>query len=466
MALGETRMALATDGRRASSRGSAKVLSRLSQGVLRAATRLRAAGTRTFRDGLWIGLAALALAPTGAWAATRETAPAAYVFLHPEAKGTWREGLPADAVAVSPTCVYSKAEGTVYLLAELSGLGKGYETEFFLLGHLSDRAYEGLAVAWDAPSAVAKAVEALGVPKGLPARTLRGLGMAQGERFTVRLRRLGKDKDFRPLSDFVSDDCSTPAQALFARGFPYVGTTGYDDEMPAAVIAAYTEAKSLFGLPYTAPKGAVYGLFRATEEQEAGTPVVVALKWERLPEGQARVLRRRCEVTAETLAAPDAFLETLKALSEDPRDVFLDVRLAPSLKLREVARFARLLLAVEAQSGFTLDAPAKGQVPLRAFAPQAAWRERSKRVFQPWEIELRRGEAGVEATLCQILEDWTVEGPDPALTRKCYPGVTPQTLRDTMRKVDVSGGKIYVAFFYCAPEVTVGDLAPFAEAIR
>lgn len=412
------------------------------------------------------GLAALvALAPAVAtFGAPRETAPAAYVFQHPEARETWREGLPADCVAVSPTCLYSKAEATVYLLAELSGLGKGYETEFFLLGHLSDRAYEGLAVAWDAPSTVAKAVEALGVPKGVPAKTLRGLGMAQGERFTLQLRRLGQDNAFRPLADFVRDDCSTPAQNLFGRGFPYVGATGYDDTMPAAIIAAYTEDKSLFGLPYTAAKGAVYGLFRAVEDCAAGTPTVVALKWERLP-GKARVLRHRVELTAETLAAPEAFLAELKALCDDPRDVFLDVRLASTLRLAEVARFAKLLLALEAQGGFTLDAPAKGQLSLRAFAPQEAWRERSKRVFQPWEIELTKGTAGVEATLCQILEDWTVEGPDPALTRKCYPNVTPKTLLDTLRKVDVNGGKVYVAFFYCSPEITVGDLAPFAEAI-
>lgn len=395
----------------------------------------------------------------------RETAPAAYVFQHPETRETWREGLPTDCVAVSPTCVYSKAEATVYLLAELSGLGKGYETEFFLLGRLSDRAYEGLAVAWDAPSVVSRAVEALGVTKGVPAQMLRGLSMAQGERFTMQLRRLGQDSAFRPLADFVKDDCSTPAQNLFGRGFPYVGATGYDDAMPAAIIAAYTESKSLFGLPYTAAKGAVYGLFRATEDQVAGTPAVVALKWERLP-GKTRVLRHRVELTVATLGEPEAFLSELKSLCEDPRDVFLDVRLAPTLRLSEVARFARLLLALESQGGFTLDAPAKGQIPLRAFAPQEAWRERTKRVFQPWEIELAKGAKGeVEATLCQILEDWTVEGPDPALTRKCYPGVTPQTLQDTLRKVDVNGGKVYVAFFYCAPDITVGDLVPFTEAI-
>ncbi len=397
--------------------------------------------------------------------ATVERAPAAYHFRTPEAKQTWREGLPADCVALSPTCSYSPQERTVYLLAELTGLNKGYEVEFFLLGYLSDRAYEALAIAWDAPSTVAKAVEALGVPKGVPPQTLRGLGMAQGERFTMALRALDKEAPWKGLGDFISDGCSTPAQALFTRGFPYVGATIPDNEMPAAIVSGYTERTSVFGLPYEAPKGAVYGLFRATTETSPGTPMVVALKWERLPEGQARVLRHQVLITAETLASPEPFLTELKALCEDPRDVFLDVRLAPDLRLDAIARFAHMLLALEAQGGFTLDMPARGQIPLRAFAPSESWRDRTARVFQPWEVEVVRGAKGLEVTLCQILEDWTVDGPDPALTRKCYPGMTPQTLPKVMEAVDVNGGKVYVAFFYCAPGVTVGDLAPFAEAV-
>lgn len=409
---------------------------------------------------------ALLGAPLGA--APQDTAPAAFHFVHPEAKETWREGLPQDCVAVSPTCVYSPSERTVFALTELCGLGEGYEVEFLLLGNLSDRAYEGLAIAWDAPSVIGKAVAALGVPKGVAASVQRGLGMAQGERFTVEVKRLGKDEAFRPLADFVNDQCSTPAQNLFARGFPYVGADGHDDEMPASVIAAYAEPDSLFGLPYPAPKGAVYGLFTAKTNEEAGTPTIVALRWQRLPDGQARVLKHRVDVTTATLTNPDPLLAELKKVCEDPRDVFLDVRLAPTLPLAKIVPFARLLVALEAEGGFTIDAPAKGQVSLRAFLPNDAWRDRKARVFQPWEVEIapppKPGETPV-VTLCQILEDWTVDGPDPALTRKCYPDMTAKTIAETLKRVDVSAGRVYVVFFYAAPGVTVGDLAPFAEAL-
>ena len=411
-------------------------------------------------------LLALTLAPLHA--APQDAAPAAYTFTRADAKATWRQGLPEDCREVTPTCVYSPSRGAVYLLAELCGLEEGYEVEFFLLGALSDRAYEALAIAWDAPSTVVKAFAALGVPAGARADPQRGRAMAQGERVTMSLRRLGKDDAFRPLSDFVDDRCSTPAQNLFARGFPYIGTTGFDDAMPASVIAAYTEPYAIFGLPYGAPKSDVYGLFRSKVSDPAGTPVVVALQWQRLPDGQRRVLKRQVAVDAKAVADPDPLLTDLRALCEDPRDVFLDVRFAPSLTLAQARPFAALLAALEAEGGLTIDAPPPGQINPRAFLPDPAWLDRPARLFQPWELEIAHGQNGAPptATLCQILEDWTVPGTDPALTRKCYPGVTPATVARVLRQVDANAGRVYVVFFYAQPDVTVGELAPFAAALN
>ncbi len=393
--------------------------------------------------------------------------PGEYHFKHPDARDAWTTALPKDLVHVTKTCAFSPAEKTVYLLTELCGLGQGYETEFILLGHLSDRGYESLAIAWDHPSTVGKAIEQLGCPRGTAANADRGLAMAKGERFTVTLQRIGHDAGFRPLTDFMVDECSTPAQALFTRGFPYVGEKDFDDVMPAAILSAYTENKSLFGLPYHAPKSAVYGLFRTATEEVSGTPTIFALKWERLPENTSRVHHHTLELTPESIQNPDALIGGLKALCDDPRDVFLQVRFAPELQLAQVKPLAQLLLALEAEGGFTLDAPEPGQLPLRAFTPDDRWRVREGRVFQPWEVEFAlTAEGGApEVTLCQILEDWTVEGPDPALTRKCYPDMTPQTIGATLKKLDQSNGKVYVTFFYAPPETTIGAITPYAEAL-
>ncbi len=398
------------------------------------------------------------------FAESTETAPGVYVFKHADAKTTWTQELPKDAIKITETCYADRAQKTVYVLSEMCGLGKGYECEFVLLGSQSDRAYESLAIAWDSPSTINSAVETLGVTKGTPANPDRGLGMAKGERFTVTLKRLAKEEPFRPLNDFLVDTFSTPTNTLFDRGFPYVGEANFDDLMPSAILALYTEKCSTFGLPYYAPKTVAYGCFRTTTEETYGEPVIVALTWNQLP-GQARVYNHQVTLTAETIANPDVFIAELKKLCEDPRDVFLRVQMAPTLQLTEVAPFAKLLLSLEAEGGFTLDAPEHGQLPLRAFTPDEKWRDREARVFQPWEVEIKPGKESAQVTLCQILEDWNVEGMNPALTRKCYPGVTPKTIGEVMKRIDANDGKIYVVFFYVAPGVTVGDLVPYAEAI-
>lgn len=396
--------------------------------------------------------------------------PGEYTFSNPAQKTAWREKavLPADCVAVSPTCLYSLSEKTVYLLTEFTGISQNYETEFLLLGPLSDRAYEGLAMAWDAPSVVSCAVEALGVKTGVPADALRGMAMAQGERFTVSVCRLNDDpKTFVPLSDLITDECSTPAQNLLGRGFPFVGGADFDDLMPASIIAAYTEKASTFGLPYYAEKGATYGLFRAKTTETAGAPAIFALKWQTLPNGQARVHHAEVCVTAADLKSPEPLLARLKTFCDDPRDVFLSVTFEDAIPVSTAAPLAKLIIALEASGGFTL-VPAKNDgLPLRAFAPQAEWLDRPSRPFQPWEVEFAKDavDAPVKVTLCQIIEDWLVEGNDPALTRKCYPGVTAATILNVLNEVDVNNGKIYAVFFYCSPHLTVGELMPYARAL-
>lgn len=395
--------------------------------------------------------------------------PGAYGFNDPTVKTRWRENLPADCQTVTETCAYSPSEKTVYALGEFCGLPEDCEMEFIAIGPLSDRAYESLIITWDNPSEIAKAFTAMGIADGKPAKTQRGLGMAQGERFSVSLKHIGKVKDeaFRPLSDFISDAFSPEGQEVLVRGFPFVGANVKDDDlMPASVLAVYTEAKSVLGLPYVAPKSIAYGAYRTKTAENPGAPVILAFRWMPMADGSARVHRTSLAVNAETIANPDAFLNSLRTLVEDPRDVFLSVELDPSLTLAQVVPFATLMLELENKGGFVLDAPL-GQIPIRAFTPQQSWKVREGRVFQPWEIEVFKGEDGttLEVTLSQILEDWSVEGNEPALTRKCYPGMTPQTILKVLKEVDQNDGKVYVAFFYTGPGVTVGDLLPYADAL-
>lgn len=216
-----------------------------------------------------------------------EMLPGAYAFQTPVAKTTWVKYLPEGSTLISPTCAYSEKEHTIYLLAEFCGLSEGYEVEFLLLGRLSDRAYEGAMITWDDPSTVKKAAAALKVPLGEESNVARGMPMARGERFTVEYAPLDEEKvTFRSIVEEVEDSCSTPAQDLFGRGFPYIGRTVMDDLMPCALIALYTGCDALFGMPYYAAKSATYGSFRAKRDRTSGTPVIVALRWQKLPNDQ------------------------------------------------------------------------------------------------------------------------------------------------------------------------------------
>jgi hypothetical protein len=400
----------------------------------------------------------------------RSQLPGAYCFQTPSAKATWAKHLPQDLTFITPTCAYDEKDATIYLLAESCGLSLGNEVEFLLLGRLSDRAYEAAWIAWDHPSAIQAAAKALKVPLGEEADVARGLPMARGERFTIAYAPLveATPLTFHSVAEVVSDEASTPAQNLFARGFPYVGCTTEDDLMPCAMIGLYTGCNSLFGMPYFAGKSATYGLFRAKQALPAGSPFVIALKWQRLPNQQPRVFQQTLTINKATLTDLDALIETLKGYCEHPADVFLDVCLEDTLTLEEIIPVASLLLALEAEGGFTLSAPQPGQLPIRAFAPKKEWLTRETRTFQPWEIEVAPGVDGapVNVTLCQIEEDWSVEGFEPALTRHCYPNVTAATIADVMQRVDLNHGRIYVAFFYCQPGVRVKDLLPYAEAIK
>ncbi len=402
------------------------------------------------------------------YAETNDRLPDVYRFKTPEAKETWRQGLPEDCIALSPTCVYSKANATVYLLAEFCGLRENYETEFILLGKKSDRGYEGLLIAWDAPSLIAQAVEALGVPKGIRANPARGMALDKGERFTVKLAALAEQPQFYSLEEEVEDTWSTPSENLFGRGFPYVGTQLDDDMMPNSIIATYIESFSVFGMPYAADKSAVYGSFRAKRTHPTGEPIIVALQWQRLPNGLARVCNERLLLTKESLASTDGLIEKLKAYSNDPRDVFLTINLDPQLLLADLVPVSKLFQMVEREGGFTIDLPPEGQLQFRALTPNPQWLEREGRVFQPWEIEISLSDDGetVNTTLCHVEEDWSGEGYEPLLTRKCYPNITPENILSVMEKVDTTNGRIYVVFFYCQPGIKVKDVVPYAEVLK
>ena len=81
----------------------------------------------------------------------------------------------------------------VTFTAKATGVKPADAIEFFLIGPLSDRAYESFAVSDESPAAIVKRLEAAGLPLGVAVNPLAARLWPQGEqvRMTVNGRPLG-----------------------------------------------------------------------------------------------------------------------------------------------------------------------------------------------------------------------------------------------------------------------------------
>lgn len=344
----------------------------------------------------------------------------------------------------------------VKILAEACGLHIGYEIEYLLAGHLSDRSYESLAIAWANPSDVAKAFKQLNISPGIPANVNKSMPIARGERFTVTIEAV--DGTIPPLNQLLTIN-DPRMKDLLIKGFPWVGDKAIDDTMPAAILACYTERYSAFGLPFWAEKGSVYGSWRIAYEIPLGTPLIFTFTHVPTIDGTPRVVHKTLQVTPETLAAPTDFLKELKDICSDERDIFLTLAPSPSLTVGQMRGIANIVLAAEKQGGFTIDAPSSGSVAIKAFQPNPTWLKREDRLYQPWEVSITQTPNGYNYTLTQIEEDWSGEGIDPKLTPKSYPFKQWQELMPLIHSLDTQDGKMNTLFFIVPSTLPLRELS-------
>lgn len=414
--------------------------------------------------------------------------PEAWDFKHPQAVESWRK---AQEPTLSPmrrlfgkTVIADKTAGTVELLAEATGVATGYEIEFLLLGPLSDRAYEGLAMTFDQPSAILQALAFLGVPRGEGPDLFKNRVISKGERFALQVRKPDEPASAnRSADEWVSDSEWKDGPGFLTRGLPYVGTTASPEEtdatMPAAVVAAYDEPRSLFGLPFPADKGAIYGRFRAKTPLKEGEPIVFTLKHLRTPDGKPRVLSAVLAVkpgvfegsidgaTAQALTDA-ALVPWLKALTETGRDPFVRVNFAPETTVGHAKAVSGLLMLVDGEGGIRIDYPLPGQLYPRAFLPPEGWRDRTKRPYQPWEIHFTPkpdAPGAFTKALIQVEEDWSGEGIDPILTPKTYPFETWAEAEALIKRLDASDGNMRVVFFFVPADAPVSVILEAAAAL-
>lgn len=418
------------------------------------------------------------------------TAPEEWRMVNTNAVEKWvaeRQSQAAPSLRVWRGVVADVAKREVRLLAEAVGHRAGITAEFLLIGPKSDRAYEAAAVTVALPGDIARAVESIGVKRGggVGSRAFRFWPV--GERMSVSVRRLDVEGDAeRPMRLLLSDQ--KPDEPLLGEG-GVVFTGGSwegdvcstDTLMPSSVISLYNERGSVFDLPFQVGQGEVYGRLSLAEALPYGALLEVVLRPLLPADGLPRVLPLSVDVSLQAgggLAVacvsdgevlqkgdlPETLL-WLKGQHGAGRELFVTLAIDEALTVQRAAEVARVFLMLDG-AGLKLDGKPEGGVYPRAFMPLEQWREREGRVPQPYELHLRRAEAGGwQKKLVFIEEDWTVPGLDPALTPREYPFEEWGQLPELVKKAGGPECKVRMLFVYAPTEAPLSSFMPGVKAL-
>jgi hypothetical protein len=395
--------------------------------------------------------------------------------------GVWcRTGVAAD-----------RRSRTVEVLAESAGLSAEATVEFLLIGPTSEKAYEAVATSFAWAGDVARAVEFVGVPRGSPVDPAASRFWSRGERMRVTVQDLSSPAAAAPLESFVLD--RRTGEAWPVAGFVYTGSrwTGEtaravclaDTEPPASLIATYNEPLSLFDVPRQAPQGEVYEslVLHPARVPPAGTPLLFRFQPEPRPDGRPRV--RDIVLRAFPAANGGTGLEGVRIGLTDGRgaglladatvaaavqrlagwcgpgtDLFARVTFDDALSAGAARTVAHALRLIEGADGIRVDAPPEGQLYYRAFLPNEAWRSRTERTAQPWELRLVRKDAGWAAVLVHIAEDWSdAASLTPRLTPTEYPLANWDALPERIRAL---GGGLPVVLVFAPADAPLSAFMP------
>jgi len=390
---------------------------------------------------------------------TAPSAPCVWTNIHAELIAQWKKDNRApDGVAVDP------AAHRIRFLAEATGVTKDDIAEFFLVGPNSDRAYESLAVTVPTPTALASALDRAGVPRGLPVSATEPRLWPYGERMTLSARSYGAEGlagDVLAFSNLVVDVRAGEEGAVLAR--PFVSTRGTCDaqgipsaesELPCAVFPLYNLPQALFLLDGVFDQSVTYGRFKPACAFATGALIEFIFAWD----GRNTVRSRDFEVGATNNLA--AAFRTLRASAADV-DLHVRLALADDVTVARAGEVAGALALVDGKA-LKMNGCVPGEFYFRAFLPEDGWRDRRKRIFQPFEVHVKKDGA---KTFAFIAEDWSGDGDEPKLDVRTRPF---DDWKDIARFVSESGdeaAKIPVLFLYAPRTMRVGDLKPVLKSV-
>ncbi len=419
------------------------------------------------------------------------TGPSGWELINTNAVEKWQSACQKQAGAdflVQNGVAADKKKNEVRLLAEAVGHGTGTTTEFMLVGPVSDRAYESVAVTVASPLAIVKAVEFLGIKRGSCIDARKFQFVPCGERFQLFVRRLdGSDSKEEPFGSLLKE--SIPDDPLFPEdGFAFAG--GEWEERngkslcltetvpPCSVISLYNEL-SIFDMPRQAGQSAVYGrltvkaalpygtLLEIIARPVSGESTVLPLDITVQPDGGSFVLHTECvKLKINRSGTVKDAVGWLRSQSDLGKDLFVTLKFDKNLTVGQ-ARDSAALFEIVSTSGVNLYGKGAAGVYYKAFLPQDEWRKRDGRNPQPFEVHVTRDENGtVKKKLVFIEEDWNVKGLDPKLTPREYPFKKWSELQPLVQKTGGEDNKVAVLFFFVPVDMKLCDFMPGINALK
>lgn len=426
------------------------------------------------------GILPICMMLTFAAAAADISGPDVWKTVDAKAVAKWQEERQASAeLKVWPGVVADLEKREVVLLAEAAGHRAGVAVEFGLIGPLSDRAYEALAVTVAKPSDIAKAIEAIGCAPGRCIGGLRNQFWPVGNRLSVSFRQVGVSKagEFQTMDKLLSEDepkeiFLPSAQIIYTGGRREGERFLADSVMPASVLSFYNACDTIFDLTGMYGQSQAYGRIKVTKTLKQGDLLEFRFTPVRMGDGSLSMKSLKVCVSAEgtnVLAslsvegkssgkvALDELVKLIRKEALSGHDLFLGVDFAENLTVRQAAGAAGLFALLDGK-GVKLDGCEAGKIFYQAFLPKEKWRERKDRNPQPFELHLTYGADGKLARkLVFIHEDWSGESLDPKLEIREFPFSAWEELPELITKVGGKENKVNVLFVFAPSGMEIGE---------
>lgn len=381
---------------------------------------------------------------------------------------------------VYPGLIADRKARRVTLTAAAAALSHRDPIEFFLIPENSVKDHETLALTFAKPSQIHEAMQFIGMKPGRPVNYDKLHLWPKGERVAMIFHwheppaSEGQPSQLRSVRaetlvhrvDEKDNRTPLPATGLLYTGSYMTTNENTGQKVLAAdisdsmsIASTYNEPSTLFDLPYRAPQSDVYGSLQGNPNYRFKRYDEVTITIEPLDKpGHTRVLDLDLKIYSANKGPAGSLkqlgfalyhdkkqlnpgrdfqgvITTLARLSRENKDPFVTAHVDGQITVQAVKQMMTLLSAMQSHEGMRLEAPPEGQLFHEAFMPPDHWRDRKKRLLEPWELHLSEDGSDVPVRLLDVREEW-LGGGKSKITETPHEVKTPEDVARIVKEQD------------------------------